>query len=26
MLRTPVRLYEVRWRSFDSSADADGSG
>ena len=22
----PVRLYEVRWRSFDSSADADGSG
>jgi class 3 adenylate cyclase len=22
----PVRLYEVRWRPFDSSADADGSG
>ncbi len=22
----PVRLYEVRWRSFDSSAEADGSG
>ncbi len=22
----PVRLYEVSWRSFDSSADADGSG
>ncbi len=21
-----VRLYELRWRSFDSSADADGSG
>jgi class 3 adenylate cyclase len=25
-LDEPVRLYEVRWRSFDSSADADGSG
>jgi class 3 adenylate cyclase len=22
----PVRLFEVRWRSFDSSADAGGSG
>ncbi len=22
----PVRLYEVSWRPFDSSADADGSG
>ena len=22
----PVRLYEVRWRPFDSSAKADGSG
>ena len=22
----PVRLYEVRWRPFDSSAGADGSG